>query len=426
MKMFKTTFWSGIETVIKLLSGLLVIKLIAKKFGPEGMAIFGQFQSFSTFVIFVCSGVFINGLVKYSAEVKNNSKRSKEACKGAFGFGIILNLLMMIILFVFASNLSLMIFNTNSYTWIIRIFSFSIFFISFYQILIAVLNGRGELYKLISAKISSSFVLLILTILLMYKMGLEGGLLSLTLIQAVAFIFALFFFFKQKGITYSWIIPSFSRRVNKELFPYFLTSIISAIAAPVVLMAIRKHIMSQFGLSVAGHWEAIWKIAELYILVFTTALVTYYLPVLSASKTAKEKRKIVNNVLVFSVAISTIAMVVLYISRKFFILLLFSEEFLVIEKWILLQLIGSVIKVAAWVLAYFMIAHKKLIVFALSEIFFGGLFYFLSIKMINYFGWNGVIYSFVTSYLLYLIFCGWYYLHLLKNMEKLELSMVDG
>ena len=96
MNIYKVSFISSIETVVKLVAGFVILKLLAFYAGPEGVAKFGQFQNFLTIIIVFIAGSFVTGLVRFISENSNAKKQvslnklsNTDYIRGAFSFGFL-------------------------------------------------------------------------------------------------------------------------------------------------------------------------------------------------------------------------------------------------------------------------------------------------------------------------------------------------
>jgi len=67
-KLLTVTGLSAVVTLLRMLSGFIVAKLIAIYAGPSGLAVLGQFQSFVSAVYGVANAPVGNGVVRYTAE----------------------------------------------------------------------------------------------------------------------------------------------------------------------------------------------------------------------------------------------------------------------------------------------------------------------------------------------------------------------
>ncbi|WP_247717482.1 polysaccharide biosynthesis C-terminal domain-containing protein [Morganella morganii] len=203
MTLIKTSILSLIATFFKMLSGLVINKAVAVYIGPAGLALIGQFQSFSQIALIAAQGAINNGIVKYSAEYENDKDKSKTLISSAIKITIITSIITGIILIVFSFNLSLMILNSVEYYKIFIIFGVSIIFFSINNLLLSILNGRGNIKLFIKINIIQSIYSLIFTSTLIYYFNLIGALAALATNQSIVCFISIYIIRKNKLIYFS-------------------------------------------------------------------------------------------------------------------------------------------------------------------------------------------------------------------------------
>lgn len=95
--------------------------------------------------------------------------------------------------------------------------------------------------------------------------------------------------------------------------------------------------------------------------------------------------------------------VAIYFCKDLIVWLLFTEEFEPIKELFVWQLIGDVIKLAAWLLSYLMLAKAMVRYLVVTEILFSILFVVLSILFVQRYGLIGVTYAFALNYTIYFL-----------------------
>lgn len=416
MNIYKVSFISSIETAIKLLAGFVILKLLAFYTGPEGVAKFGQFQNFLTIIIVFISGGFVTGLVRFISENSNakkqaslNKESNTDYIRGAFSFGFLASSLISIVLILAAHNLSLYIFGTNEFTTIFYILAPALFFIVIYQVSVAYLNGARKIKEMILIKLISSLSLLFVGAVLIYLYGLYGSLVGLIYMQFVAAVFAVKVLWSLPSFSWEWFKLDLNKKVQFDLSSYWLMSLMSLISSALVLMLIRKHIAIEDSWASAGLWEAMWKISELSMLLVTTALTVYYVPMLSKAQTNLEQTSLLVKVITLGLAIACTISGVIYVLREFVISTLFSKDFLDIAGVIKLQLVGGILRIVGWVIGFHMLIKARPTVFIMTELIFGMTLYLLSISLFDTYGILGLTYAFLANNLMFL-FAGTVYL----------------
>lgn len=103
--------------------------------------------------------------------------------------------------------------------------------------------------------------------------------------------------------------------------------------------------------------------------------------------------------------------------RFFIIKLLFTQEFIIMEKLFFYQLLGDFFKMASWILAYLMVAKSMTKVFVITEIVFSFGYVILGYLCIHYFGIKGVSIAFAINYFIYFILMVVFFRKLLFSKE---------
>ena len=91
----------------------------------------------------------------------------------------------------------------------------------------------------------------------------------------------------------------------------------------------------------------------------------------------------------------------MYLLRDLIIRTLFTADFYPMRELFAWQLMGDVIKIGSWVLAYIMIGRAMVRVFVITEITFSLSFFLISWWLVDVFGLKGVAMSYAVNYSLY-------------------------
>ena len=77
MNLIKTSFYTSISTAITFISGFIVVKVVAVKIGPKGIAFVGQFQNTTAILTMLATAAISTGVVKYLAEHKGDQAKKQ-------------------------------------------------------------------------------------------------------------------------------------------------------------------------------------------------------------------------------------------------------------------------------------------------------------------------------------------------------------
>jgi len=403
MNLVKTSGYSLIATIVRMLSRLVITKIIAIYIGPTGLALIGQFQNFSQIVLVFANGAVTQGVTKYTAEYVKQPKSLENLFSTSFRISLFTSIAVGIIIIILSKYFSLLFLHTSNYTHIFIIFGITIVLYALNSILLAILNGLKEIKFWFKVNIIQSIYSLIFTTLLIFQWQIEGALIAMVTNQSVIFFVVLWLLRKHPIIKFSVLKKSFNQPVAKKLLGFSTMALTTAIVTPIALIVIRNYIGTNVGWTEAGYWQAIWYISTMYLTVVTSTLAIYYLPKLSEIKDKLTIRKEIWNTYKLIMPIVFIASMSIYLLQDFIILLLFSEEFSAMKELFLWQLIGDTIKIASWLLAYMMLAKAMTKAYIATEVITNISFVLLSIFYVNNYGLIGVTYAFAVNYLLYLV-----------------------
>ncbi len=400
MNLIKTSILTTISTVIKIISSFIINKFIAIYIGPSGLAMIGQMRNFIGITSSFSNGAITQGIVKYIAEFREERENKQKYFKTGVAITLICSIVTGIGIFIFAEKLSYEILNNSDYSFIFRIFAFTIILFSLNTFFMSVLNGEGEIKKYVLLNIIGSIVSSVFTSSMVIIFHLEGALLAMVINQSIVFFVTLILVRKSKWFDESLFYGKVDKEALKDYFKYSMMSITAATVGPLSQIFVREYIGKKLGWDSAGFWQGIFFISNTYLMVVTTALGVYYLPKLSSIKDKIElKKEIINGYKIIMPIVILMALVIYFI-KTFIVHLLFSEKFLpmvALFKW---QLIGDVMKIGSWLLGYMFIAKAKVNIFITKEITISIVFVLFSILFINIYGLIGVTYAFTASYIL--------------------------
>jgi len=404
MTLIKTSILSAISTAIKVIAGFVSVKVVAVYIGPSGLALMGQMQNFIAMMSSIASAGVNSGVVKYTAEHYEDDETKRKIWSSALKISLVLIMPMAIAIIFLADFISMKLLNTTEYSSIFIVFSITVVFFVLNGLMTSILNGQKEIKKLTLLNIVGSLFSLAVTILLVTQYELYGALIAGIVSQSIVFFVTLAFVLKSNWFKLSMFFGSMDKEYRNKLLKYSLMSLVSATMIPLSHMYVRDYIGTHIGWDEAGYWQAIWRISETYLMLITTTLSIYYLPKLSSIKDKRElKRELLYGYKIVMPIVTVMALGI-YLFRDFIIQILFTKEFLSMADLFLYQLIGDVIKIAAWLLGYIMVAKAMTKLFIFSEIFFVWCFVGFVVLFTNLYGLKGVTIAYMANYFIYLIF----------------------
>jgi PST family polysaccharide transporter len=402
--LFRVSSLNTVSVGVRIAGGLVASKVIALFIGPAGLALVGNFRNFITSVEAFSTLGFQNGIIKFVAENKKDDKELQKVLSTIFITILAAIVFFSIILFFGAGYLNTLIFSKASqYAWIFKILAFSLPWYTGNLVFIAVLNGLEKYNKVISITIWGNISGVALSALLIWKLGVPGAMLGLIFTPALMFLFSFYLVYRQFKGKYFFGKRFFEPILLKGLFSYSIMSLFTALAGPVVYLSVRNTIIHNAGYEEAGFWEAVSRISVFYLMFISTLLTTYFLPKLSIAQKRSETRSIFWSYYKNIVPVFIIGLIAVYILRDFIIGILFTKEFMPMEKLFLWQLLGDFFKVCSLILGYEFFAKKMTRSFIVTEAVSFGLLYVFSVVFVKQYGSEGAVMAHALTYFIYLL-----------------------
>ncbi|WP_270689648.1 O-antigen translocase [Aeromonas sp. D3] len=404
-RLLKVTAMTGLLTLLKMVMGFVIAKVVAVYTGPSGMAMLGQVQSMVGCLNGIINAPVGSGIVRYTAEKKD---QGFEACapwwRAALQWVLIISAVAIPTGLLMANHIADWLFQDESLAWIVMATICVLPLSAIGTLCNSVINGQ-QLYRryvglgMLSALVSAA-VMLTMIMLANIQGALFAAAVQAALIGLVMFIANL----RQPWFRLQYWWGSSTPEARRSIGGYMLMAITSALTVPISLILVRTILIHQVGWEAAGHWQAVWKISEVYLGVITMALGTYYLPRLSSLVGVDAIADEINKTARIIIPVVAAMALCVYLLRDLAIWILFTSDFTAARDLFAIQLCGDVIKIASWLYAYPMLSRGKTKIFIASEILFSILFVTVSYPLIFFVGIKGVTISYLVTYSIYFIF----------------------
>lgn len=401
--MFKIFSFTGLSTLIKIITGYISVKIVASIIGPSGVALIGQLQNVTSIFTTFGAGGINNGVIKYVSEFKNEETTLKKFLHIGFKITFVLSLFLGVLIIVFCSYLSKTILLDPKYYYVFVFLGISLLPLSLNNYFLSILNAFKEFKKFVIINIITSILGLLFTVFLVVKFQLEGALIANVTYQSVILFVTIFFIRKYFWFNKQYFLGKWDKSILKKYSSYSLMALVSVVTVPVTQMLIRIYIIEKYSIQEAGFWEGINRISGLYLLFVTTSVGVYYLPKLSEIKVDSLLRKEIFKTYKIITPIIFVCLVLIYLFRGFIINILFTKDFYPMKDLFLWQLLGDFFKIMSWLLGFLMIAKSMTKIYIITETIFAILLISLSYYFINLNGVIGATQSYCLIYFLHFI-----------------------
>lgn len=408
MNLLKTSVLNGVAVLIKTATMFILNKILAVYVGPAGYAAIGQFQNFIQMITTFAGSAINTAVIKYTAEYYEDENKQRDIWRTAGSIVLIFSLIFSVIIITFRKQLSIYIFHTDIYQTVFVWFAVFLTLFTFNALLLAILNGKKEILRLVLVNIIGSIFSLAITTLLAIKYGLYGALVALSIYQSLVFIVTLFLCYKSDWFKFSYLIGKVDRIVLKNFAAFALMAFVSVFFGNISQILLRNMIIQEYGLNYAGYWEAMTRLSNGYLMFASTILGVYYLPRLSELKSYNEIKKEINLGYKLILPIAMISSIFVYIFKDLIIKIMFTDQFKPMLELMFWQLLGDVIKIGSWIISFMMLSRAMTKLFTITEVVFALSILPLTVLFIYLFEFKGVAIAFAVNCLLYWIVCTYF------------------
>lgn len=421
MTLVKTSLLNGVAVAIKITSALILNKLLALYVGPAGYAVIGQFQNAVSIVVSLAGGVVATGVTKATAQHFDNEVKQHAVWQTATRFSLGASLCMAVSLLLMGDSLAQWLLYREDMSSVFGWLALALPAMAANNLLLAIINGKKEIGIYVTVNIIGSLLNIVVTGLLTLYFGLYGTLVAFTINPAIVLMSTAVIVARRDWFKARFFVGQIHRPALRELSGFGLMGLTSALMTPFTYMLIRDHLTTNLGITAAGIWQASWKISEIYLMLVTSTLSVYYLPRLAEIRTAPELKAEIIKVYRFVMPVVAVGATTIYLLRDFIIHTLFTPDFLPMSELFSWQLVGDVIKIGSWILAYIMLGRAMVQYFVMTEIAFSISFFVLSWVLVSNFGLVGVSMAYAINYCLY-----WACMALLVVYEMRRMEILNG
>lgn len=390
-ELFKISSLNSVSVLVRIGTGLITSKLLAIFVGPSGMALVGNLKNFMTSLEAVATLGFQNGIIKGTAEIKDQESQFKKFVATLFISLTIVSLVLSLFLFLFADYFNATIFgNQTQFKGIVYLLALTLPWYVASLLFLSILNGLQEFKQVIWISIIGNGISFVCTLLLVWQFKVFGALMVSVL--APALLFFITFYYVNKKISF-WELIRFSFfdfSILKDLSSYSLMAVFSSVVGPIVYISIRNNVIQKLGINQAGYWETMTRLSSYYMLFISTILTVYFLPRLVVAKNFQETKTVFWSFYKTIIPVFTIGLVGVYLLRFLIVNLLLTKEFSPISDLFFWQLISDFLKAISLILGFQLLAKKHTTFFIIFEVLALLFLYFTSVFLISIYGIQGV------------------------------------
>lgn len=347
------------STGIKVLSGLVAIKLIASEVGPEGFGLLGQLMTVVAITTMLAGGGITNGVIKSLANASTDTAEGKEWLSTAFTLSTKVSLAIAIACITLAHPLASSLLKGNAF-YLFFILAAAQAIVAYGNLILAEASSRGDSAFYAKTHIIGTLSATCALVFLIKAFGFEGAAAGLILMPALPGLIALYHSLRKRPDLIGSFYWNPNRQRSRHLLSFSTATVIGALSVPLAHLVIREYHSSQFGWNTVGHWQGIVKISDVYMQFVGVVLINYAIPRFAAAPTIDRALAELGKTMSLLLSLMTVGLALLYTLRNWAIPLVFSESFLPMSDLLPAQLAGDILRTAAASISFFFMARGYL------------------------------------------------------------------
>ncbi|GEM_PF-3988128 len=411
----KTAFWAMSQTLVKLIAGFIIIKLIAKAGGPDALSSFGLYQNLVTVLLMMSGGVVFAGVTSKIARTAD----SNEFTAFYLGASLFLNKLFIIaVSIILPICLAVIYYSANKDGFsIIILLVISLPFILLqtrFNFYLAVLNGLNKVNLLSKNSIYASILTIVISCTT-YLITSDWRIFAICMCLGPALKYI--HVYVKKGNQYE-LTPNIKPEANVNyLLRYSLAGLVSSLCVPSAQIIARDFIANHNGIYDSGIWQGLTRFSEVYLVLISSVLSIYILPKISPAKSKTQIKQCIIPLVLLLTPIILAGVSLIFLLKEYIIIILFSHDFLSMKDLFIYQLPGDVFKILASILTFSLLGLGKIKTLIFLELVYFCVYLVLIYFSVPVYGLKGSIVAYSVSYFLYLLLAVSVFLYWYKTYE---------
>lgn len=405
MSLARASLWTASATLVKISAGLLVIKLLALTFGPNGVGQAGNFRQLITVLGVLAGAGIFNGVTKFVAQYQQQPQHLRAMLGTASSIILGFSSLLALIFLLAAKPISQLLFSTDAYQNVIRLLGLLQMAIAWANYLQAILRGLRDARANALVIMSGSMVGLVAYYICFRTGGYSGALAGLAVVPALLVLPAFVIVKRQRTITMAQLYPGWDKPLALALGKFTLMALITSVTVPLAYVMMRNLLAQQYSWHDVGIWQGVSSISDAYLQFITASFSVWLLPTLARLENKQHISRELLNALKFVLPAVMLVSFTVWLLRDLAIWLLFSQKFTSMRDLFAWQLAGDVLKTGCYVFGYLVIAKASLRFYLLTEISQFALLSGFSCWLIPAQGAIGATQAYMATYIIYFVLC---------------------
>ena len=394
---YRALGWGGIHSLLRLVLSFISIKFTAIYLGPSGLALVAQLGNF----ISICHGVLGGGLGTATArlypEFRSDWAGRRRFLATAWRLASVFAVVSILVIALASGPLARWLLTSDEHGTAVMLAGLAVASLVLNTVIMSAINGAGELGRVVISNLIASVVGCAVYVPASVVWGIPGGLIGFAISQSVCLPVSLVILRWSSRVSPEDFRGEFDRTDARRILGFVPMLIAHSVMSPLGLILIRDMVASQLGLATAGLWQATWRLSEVYLGVVMASLSLYFHPRLGEVVGTPALRKEIVQTFVQVVGITAATALTIFVLRDWVVRIVFTAEFLPVRDLMPFQLLGDVLRMAAWTLGFVLVALVRSRWYITSEILIPAIYFGGAMYLVPKFGAQGVTWAYCLA-----------------------------
>lgn len=396
-----TSLFGGVQ-VFQIFISVIRSKFVAVLLGPEGMGIVGLLTTTTGFIGALTNFGLSTSAVKDISE--SNTSGDQNRISGVISvmrrLAWITGLLGAIVTLILSPWLSQLTFGNKDYTLAFIWISVTLLFNQLSSGQLVILQGLRKLQYLAKANLYGSLVGLVIVVPLYYKFGIRG-IVPVIIVTSLISLFFSWYYSRKVEIKPMQISKAKTISEGKNMLTMGFVISLSGLMTMATAYLLRIYINRTGNVADVGLYSAGFTMIGTYVGMIFTAMGTDYYPRLSAvAKSNELSRQAINQQAEIAILIIAPLLIAFLVFINWFVILLYSNQFVAINGMLYWASLGMFFKAASWAIGFIFLAKSASKIYFWSELVAETYSLIFNIIGYHFWGLNGLGFSFLAGYVI--------------------------
>lgn len=402
-QILKSIAMMGSSSILNILLGIIRTKFSAVILGPTGVGVVGLLGAImNTASTIGGMGLSTSGIQQISLIRSTNLQSEMNCSKKALWYLTIFSALTTLTVVITLKSYIVDLTELDSaYSEYITWLGFGAFFTIITGYFTSIINAYHEITYLAKGNMLVSVVTTLLSVLLIWKIGLTGIVVALAFGSVVGMAIFGYYYYQICRDDLDTIEVPFSNLLGsmKRLLTLGISLMLCNVVSILTQLMIRIYLVKKFDVDFVGHFQAAWNISMLYMGVILSSMSADYFPrLVSISNNKIETSKLINQQMYITLLLALPLIGIMVVYAPLIISILYTVEFVKSVEILEWQLLGDVFKAMVFVFGWVFAAQERKKTAFFLELMWNLLYVILVIFGCDIWGSNFVGQAFLIAY----------------------------